>query len=517
MNIARFLQRSAGLYGDRPALALDDQVIANYAAFARNAACLGQRLKDRFAIAPGDRIAICMSNRPDYSLIAFACWWVGAAIVAVNSKLHSREIRFILEDSGAKLCFGCPKTAPSLTGMETAATTLQQVIICDHGELQPLHATDPAGLTERSPNDLAWLFYTSGTTGQPKGAMISHGNLLSMTQAYFSDVDSVAPGAAILHMAPMSHGSGLYALPFVAAGGVQVMPGSGGFGENAFFDLLTRWPDTSLFAAPTMVSRLTASARTGNPDHRNLRTIVYGGGPLYLDDLRAASDVFGPKFAQIYGQGECPMTITSMSRRDMTSALATGDKDYLETVGAPFTGTEVRILADSGQVATTGETGEIAVRSATVMPGYWNNPEATAASIQEGWLRTGDLGALDSRGLLTLKGRAKELIVSAGTNIYPIEVENVLTSHPGVREAAVVGVRDHEWGERVVAFIVADSGADTTTLEQHLDEHCLAHIARFKRPKQYVFVPDMPKNAYGKIVKRQLLESKPELRNVDSQ
>tara|TARA_R110000787_G_scaffold86057_5_gene183186 strand:+ start:14538 stop:16091 length:1554 start_codon:yes stop_codon:yes gene_type:complete len=517
MNIARFLQRAAGLYGDRPALALNERVVASYSDFARTAAHLGQGLKDRFAITPGDRVAICMSNRPDYALIAFACWWAGAAIVAVNAKLHSKEIRYILENSGAKLCFGCPKTAPLLTGMEAPSGTLRQVIIDSHEDLTDLQAPDPADLIMRSPGDLAWLFYTSGTTGQPKGAMISHGNLLSMTQAYFSDVDSVAPGAAILHMAPMSHGSGLYALPFVAAGGVQVMPDSGGFDEAGFFDLLTEWPDASMFAAPTMVSRLTARARASNPDHQNLRTIVYGGGPLYLDDLRAAVDLFGPKFAQIYGQGECPMTITSMSRQNMTAALMANDTGYLESVGAPFTGTEVRILNEAGDDAALGETGEIAVSSATVMPGYWNNPAATRQSIRNGWLLTGDLGILDDRGLLTLRGRAKELIVSAGTNIYPIEVENILTLHPDVREAAVVGVRDQKWGERVVAFVLPDGSINPIDLKERLDRHCLDHIARFKRPKQYVFIQEMPKNAYGKVVKRQLLELHPDLNNIDSQ
>ena len=151
------------------------------------------------------------------------------------------------------------------------------------------------------------------------------------------------------------------------------------------------------------------------------------------------------------------------------------------------------------------------------MPGYWNNPAATRQSIRNGWLLTGDLGTLDDRGLLTLKGRAKELIVSAGTNIYPIEVENVLTSHSDVREAAVVGVRDQEWGERVVAFVLPESSIDPIVLEQRLDQYCLTHIARFKRPKQYVFVQEMPKNAYGKIVKRQLLESYPNLSDIDSQ
>ena len=201
----------------------------------------------------------------------------------------------------------------------------------------------------------------------------------------------------------------------------------------------------------------------------------------------------------------------------MTAALMANDTGYLESVGAPFTGTEVRILNEAGDDAALGETGEIAVSSATVMPGYWNNPAATRQSIRNGWLLTGDLGILDDRGLLTLRGRAKELIVSAGTNIYPIEVENILTLHPDVREAAVVGVRDQKWGERVVAFVLPDGSINPIDLKERLDRHCLDHIARFKRPKQYVFIQEMPKNAYGKVVKRQLLELHPDLNNIDSQ
>lgn len=506
MNIAAVLARSAGLYGDLPALATDGHTEATYREFAASSARLAAGLQNRFGIQAGDRVAICMSNRTDYSRIAFATWWAGAAIVAINARLHAKEIAYILTHSGASLLFGCPKTKEVLASLPSDDADLPQPVILEPGVLSGFCEPDATSLSEARPDDLAWLFYTSGTTGQPKGAMISHGNLLSMTQGYFSDVEPVEPGAAILHMAPMSHGSGLYALPFVAAGGVQVVPSSGGFDNREFFDLLSHWPRASMFAAPTMVSRLTAWAKKHKPDHQNLRTIVYGGGPLYYDDLIEAAGHFGPRFAQIYGQGECPMTITSMSRANFNRALADGDESYLRTVGSAFTGTEVSIRDADGNPVPAGENGEIAVRSRTVMPGYWNNPNATSASIRDGWLMTGDLGHLDDRGLLTLGGRAKELIVSAGTNIYPIEVENILTMHPDVQEAAVAGLPDREWGERVVAFILIVDGADPDSLAERLDRHCLAHIARFKRPKQYVFVDDMPKNAYGKIVKRDLLD-----------
>jgi acyl-CoA synthetase (AMP-forming)/AMP-acid ligase II len=253
-----------------------------------------------------------------------------------------------------------------------------------------------------------------------------------------------------------------------------------------------------------MVQRLReALAARGGRRPAQLRSIVYGGGPMYLEEIRKSLAAFGPVFAQIYGQGESPMTITRLTRDDH----AGDDAAVLASVGWPRTGTEVAVLGADGHPLPTGEPGEIVVRGPTVMAGYWRNPEATAQALPQGpggWLYTGDIGVLDARGLLTLRDRSKDVVISGGSNIYPREVEEALLAHAGVAEACVLGQRDEAWGEIVVAFIVAAPGAAVDAAA--LDAHCLAHIARFKRPKQYRFIETLPKNSYGKVLKRALRE-----------
>jgi long-chain acyl-CoA synthetase len=284
----------------------------------------------------------------------------------------------------------------------------------------------------------------------------------------------------------------------------QLVPSSGEFDETELFDLIGAYPRSSLFAAPTMVKRMTRWAKANRPDHGNLRTVVYGGGPLYYEDLLEASHYFGNRFAQIYGQGECPMTITSMPRAAFSRAVDRRDEAYLRSVGVPFSVGEVRIKDESGNDLARGTVGEVCVRSPAVCLGYWKNPEATAKTFRDGWLYTGDLGRMADNGVLVLAGRSKETIISGGANIYPIEVEDVLLAHPDVVEAAVIGVSDSEWGEIVVAYVVAV--ADSADLCERLDRHCLESLARFKRPKHYRLVQELPKNAYGKVVKRSLLD-----------
>ena len=223
---------------------------------------------------------------------------------------------------------------------------------------------------------------------------------------------------------------------------------------------------------------------------------------MYADDLRNALAVMGNRFAQIYGQGESPMTITALSRAQLADRDHPRWAERMVSVGVAQSLVEVRVVDATGQPLPTGETGEVVVRGDTVMPGYWNNPTATAQTLRDGWLYTGDMGALDADGFLTLKDRSKDVIISGGSNIYPREVEEVLLLHPQVREVAVVGQRDAEWGEVVVAFLVAEEGGAVP--EAELDALCLEHIARFKRPKEYRWVEALPKNAYGKVLKTEL-------------
>ncbi len=294
----------------------------------------------------------------------------------------------------------------------------------------------------------------------------------------------------------MSHGSGLYIMPHVLRGGINVVPESGGFEPEEIAATFAHWRRMSMFAAPTMVKRLVASRCDWDP--AAARTIVYGGAPMYVEDARAALDRLGPCLAQIYGQGEAPMTITTLPKAEIADRGHPRWLDRLASAGRAYACIEVAVFDDAGQRLPPGETGEIACRGVPVMPGYWNNPEASAKAIKDGWLHTGDVGVFDAEGYLTLKDRSKDLIISGGANIYPREVEEVLLTHPAVREVSVIGRRDGEWGEVAVAYVVGDAPAP------ELDALCLSRIARFKRPKAYVFVEALPKNNYGKVLKTEL-------------
>ncbi|MGP1355034.1 class I adenylate-forming enzyme family protein [Roseicyclus sp.] len=492
MNIALWLDRTAAVMGARPALMHGTRVVADYATFARRAAGLAAALAAR-GVAPGDRVGVFAKNLPDYLTCLFGIWRAGAAAVPVNAKLHTKEAAWILADAGAVLCFVSAELAPE--------TDLPCVPLAST-EFDALCATDPADAVAREAGDLAWLFYTSGTTGKPKGVQITHAMLAATSLCYPVDVDPVTEADAALYAAPMSHGAGLYALIHVRMGAAHLVPASGGFDAEEVLDLSAAQGSASMFMAPTMVRRLTDAARASGGRGEGIRTIVYGGGPMYRADIEEAVGWFGPKFVQIYGQGECPMAITALSRAEVADRTHPRWAERLASVGRAQSLVEVAIGDATGRPLPPGETGEIMVRGAPVMPGYWRNPEATAKTLKDGWLMTGDVGRLDAEGYLSLADRSKDVIISGGTNIYPREVEEVLLTHPAVHEVSVVGRPSPEWGEEVVAFVVAAPGARIDPAA--LDAHCLAQMARFKRPKDYVPVPDLPRNNYGKVLKTEL-------------
>jgi long-chain acyl-CoA synthetase len=279
-------------------------------------------------------------------------------------------------------------------------------------------------------------------------------------------------------------------------GAAQVIPESGAFDAAEVLSLLRAHDHVSFFAAPTIVKRLVDEAR--GPFECNLQTIVYGGGPMYLADLRDAMGVFGNRLAQIYGQGESPMTITFLSRQEIAAREHPRWAERLASAGRPYACIEVKVADDEDRALPAGTPGEILCKGDVVMAGYWKNRQATETTLKGGWLHTGDVGVLDEEGYLTLKDRSKDMIISGGSNIYPREIEEVLLAHDKVREVSVIGRPDPEWGEVVVAYVVGEVGA------KELDALCLARIARFKRPKDYVFVDALPKNNYGKILKTEL-------------
>ena len=496
MNIALWLERAGLSHGSRPAIAHGQGVARSYGEFARRTAKLAGALRSHCALAPGERVAVFAKNSPDYMEALYAIWHAGLAAVPVNAKLHGRELAYILEQSGARVCFVSADLEAAAAAH--APSTLQRLITIGSPDYENLLTADSVPVAVRSGGDLAWLFYTSGTTGRPKGAMLTHRMLAWVSHAYLGEVDQTVAGDAVLHAAPMSHGSGMYIMPHVARLGVNVIPESGGFEPDEIFELFRRWPRSSMFAAPTMIKRLTES--DANCDPANIRTIIWGGAPMYVEDAVKALDRFGPRFAQIYGQGEAPMTITTLTKEDIADRSDPRWAERLGSAGRPYACVDVMVADSHGKPLPVGETGEICARGDVVMPGYWQNPDASAKAIQNGWLFTGDVGAFDHQGYLTLKDRSKDVIISGGSNIYPREVEEVLLKHNRVREVSVIGRPDAEWGEVVVAYVVGDA------LAQDLDRLCLDEIARFKRPKDYVFVDQLPKNNYGKILKTELRE-----------
>ena len=502
INLASLLLRSARVFPDRPALALGSTVTANYRELVSRVARVAGGLCES-GLVPGDRVALIMGNCPQYVEALFACWQAGLAAVPINAKLHARELDYIIGDCGAKLCLVSADRENDVASLAGRGGALARVVNVAGAEYGRLLAAAPMGIHEISDDALAWLFYTSGTTGRPKGVMLSHSKLMAMTLNYFSDVDEIAPDDSILHAAPMSHGSGLYILPHVARGALNAVPESGGFEPDEIFALLRAEKGLrglTMFAAPTMVRRLVDSGRDADTD--NLKTIVYGGGPMYVEDAKRAMRRFGYKFAQIYGQGESPMTITALSKYLHREVSHPRYETRLGSVGLPFTGIDLRIGDENDAPLPPGEVGEVLVRGDTVMSAYWNNAAASAETLRNGWLHTGDLGVCDEEGFLTLKDRNKDVIISGGSNIYPREVEEVLLRHPGVLESSVIGGPDAEWGESVIAFVVAKPGAQVAADE--LDALCLAHIARFKRPRSYRFVDALPKNSTGKVLKTDL-------------
>ncbi|MBW1790101.1 MAG: long-chain fatty acid--CoA ligase [Deltaproteobacteria bacterium] len=508
MNTGTFLTKTALTFPDRPAIIHGDRTIT-YRQFNARANRLANALRD-LGVRQGDNVALLQYNYPEMLESMFACFKAGFGAVPINFRLHPREFAFIIDHAQAKAVILSHEFNEAIRGVRDLIPGVEHLVSLSEARGEVL---DYAGLTASAskdfkdadvhPDDLAWLFYTSGTTGMPKGAMLTHRNLVAMSMNFYADIcPGFGPDDVVLHAAPLSHGSGCYAIPNVAKAACNVILDSKSFDPELVFKTIETHRVTNMFAAPTMVKLLVESAAVDRYDHGSLKALNYGGGPMLVEDLKAAIAKLGPCLVQLFGQGESPMTITYLPQRDHVLDGSPEHMKRLASAGMPRTDVEVKIFGPDETEPPPGEMGEIVTRSDLVMKGYWRNPEATAETIVNGWLHTGDTGYMDESGYLFIMDRSKDMIITGGENVYPREIEEVLIRHPAVGEVAVIGVPDPKWGEAIKAIVAPAHGE--TAFENELIDFCRDRLAGYKKPKSVDFVDELPKNNYGKILKREL-------------
>jgi acyl-CoA synthetase (AMP-forming)/AMP-acid ligase II len=506
MNIAAFLAKSATQYPDRRAVVFGSQAYT-YQEFYRRACSLGGELLRR-GLRRGDRVAFAMHNSPAVLETIFGCFAAGLVVVPLNARLHPKEMGYIVSSSGARvLIHGAAFTAEIDNHLGDFAGLEQRFEVDGASVLEPYavllnSATPLSAPVDVTTEDVSWLFYTSGTTGRPKGATWTHRTVRVMVMNYLADVYPITADDVVLHAAPLSHGSGIVALPAVARGATNIMLDALSFSPDLLLSTVEREHVSHIaFLAPTQIVAMLEKFEAGRYDLSSLAAVCYGGAPIYLEHLKAAMAAFGPVFAQIYGQGEAPITVTGLTR-EMHARFAATDDPRLGSAGPARTDVEVRIVDADGVPVAAGEPGEIVARGDIVMRGYWDNPDATSAALRDGWLFTGDVGTLDEHGYLYLLDRTKDMIVSGGNNVYPREVEEVLITHEAVADVVVIGIPDAYWGEAVHAVVVLESGAEITGRE--LIDYCALSVAGYKKPKAVEFVDALPVSAYGKVLRREV-------------
>lgn len=508
MNVGQFLTKTARTFPNHLAVVHGPNKLT-YAQFNTRVNRLANAL-NRLGIQKGDRVALLQYNYPETLESMFACFKTGCCAVPINFRLHPNEYSFIIDHSEAKAVILSPEFNQAIMGIRDRIPHARHLIslsgaqgeLLDYEELLSAEEGQFKDVDVR-PDDLAWLFYTSGTTGMPKGAMLTHRNLVAASMNFYADIcPGFGPDDVVLHAAPLSHGSGIYALPNIGKAATNVILASKSFDPELIFQTIQEYRVTNMFAAPTMIKLMVESPALDRYNHDSLRALNYGGAPMLVEDLKQAMERLGPCLVQLFGQAESPMTITYLPHRDHLREGSPNRMNRLSSAGFPRTDVEVKILDGDGKELPPGETGDIVTRSDLVMKGYWRNPEATNKALKNGWLHTGDMGYMDEKGYLFLMDRSKDMIISGGENIYSREIEEVLIRHDAVREVAVVGIPDAKWGEAIKAVVALLPGASVT--EEELISFCRCHIASYKKPKSIDFVDALPKNNYGKILKRDL-------------
>jgi long-chain acyl-CoA synthetase len=505
-NSGFFLEKAARQWGGNTAYVFGAES-RTYREFSERVLALAGGLLGA-GLRRGDRVAFALANSPRILETIYACFSAGLVVVPMNARLHAREMAYIATDSGARLVIHGPEYAAGFAEHRDLFSGVEQWVSVegDASDFERLiaQAQPLASSVEVDEADPCWLFYTSGTTGKPKGATWSHRTVAKVVMNYLADVDNIQPGETVVHCAPLSHGSGIVALPTIARGATNAILDTANFDPPALFRLIERTRAEHIaFVAPTMILSMLEAYDPERFDLSSVRAACYGGAPIYVEQLRQAIEAFGPVFAQIYGQGEAPITISGLRAEDHPALLASGS-DRIGSAGQARTDVEVRIVDADDNPVVQGEVGEIVARGDIVMLGYWNNPDATADTLRGGWLHTGDIGRFDEDGYLFLLDRAKDVIISGGNNVYPREVEEAIVLLPGIANCVVLGVPHEYWGEAVHAVVVLEPGVELS--EREVIDHCAGHLAGYKKPKSVEFMTELPLSGYGKVQRREMRE-----------
>jgi acyl-CoA synthetase (AMP-forming)/AMP-acid ligase II len=507
MLLGDVVAMGAHKYGDRAALVFEDEEISFAALHSRT-----KRLANALLglTAPGERVAILSQNRPEFVDAYFGVPMAGMGLTFLNYRLAPRELSRIIADAGASVLLVEDAYAEVIAAIRDELTSVKTVVVIggvDPAGVADVHydellaaAPDTEPVVDVGEQDLAWLIYTSGTTGMPKGAMLSHRSLLtSITSWMIHSTNEVASDVSLM-MFPLCHIAGIGVVSNVLMGVTLVLRRA--YEPLDAMTMIDRYAVTATSFAPTMLSMLLQHPRIEDFSLASLRTVAYGGSSMPVETLRRAMARFpGADFVQGFGMTELAGNVLYFDPPSHRLA-ATERPELLAAAGRTMALSRIRLVDESMQDVPVGEVGEIVVRGDQVMLGYWQRPEANDEAFAGGWFHTGDMGRADAEGYTAIVDRKKDMIVTGGENVYSKEVEDVIYTVPGVAEASIIGLPDAHWGENVTAVIVTAPGA--TVAEEDIIAACRASLAGYKKPKRVFFVDELPRNASGKILKREL-------------
>lgn len=506
MNLANFLHQAARRHGNEIGFVWGE-VNWTWADLARRVNAMAAALAAK-GIGKGDRVLVQSKNCNQMFESMFACFQIGAVWVPANFRQTPAEVAYLAQSSGASALI-CHRDFPEHAAVvREAASGIQFVISIgasefgdDYDALVARHSGESVPMVPVEHDDPCWFFFTSGTTGRPKAAVLTHGQMAFVVTNHLCDL---MPGTthqdASLVVAPLSHGAGVHQLTQVARAAKTVLLSSERFDVDEAWGLVEQWRITNLFTVPTIVKLLTEHASVDMHDHSSLRYVIYAGAPMYREDQKHALKKLGKVLVQYFGLGEVTGNITVLP--PALHEPDDGPEVKVGTCGYARTGMQISIQDELGRELAAGETGEICVCGPAVFAGYYNNPEANAKAFRDGWFRTGDLGHVDEEGYLYITGRASDMYISGGSNVYPREIEEKILTHPAIAEVAVLGVPDRTWGEVGVAVCVRRPEAEVRESEflAWLD----GKVARYKLPKRVFFWSALPRSAYGKITKKDI-------------